>query len=710
MNFFAVSTLATCISSFVLSFFVIYKGKSELSRYWFWVSFLMGVWSLGLWGVVRAGSYNEALLFQYILDSGAIMIPVAYFRFVLSLLSFEDKNKKEFYLYIIFSSILVFLSFFPIFKEGVHSNLEVFEYWIQPGPIYFLFPTFFTYLMFRSFYLLLKHRKGYNGLVRNQILYIFIAGFIGFLGGATNFFPQIFGLYPIGNYFVISYIAAVTYAILKFRLMGIRVIASKMYVTIIIALFSYISFYIIYYFEDTFLGGVYSSNSLSFGLILGVVFASIMLPLMNHIQRSSDVLFFKGYNPRRIIKDITIELKSVIDLDQIFKILTKSFKRVLANEEAHILIFRDGGGVRKELCVSKRKSFNCKNININSSLFKKVVSNKKILVRDELKSKQFKKELDRLEVKIISPLVSSNKVIGVIMLGEKISQGGYTQEDIEFLEIISTQAAVAMENALLYQEVAEARKNLQKKVDEQTKDLKEQADHLKKLLEMRSEFLDIASHQLRTPVSVIKGMLSMIINKSVNKKKEAEFLDACFKKSKKLTDIINDILRASEMDTDKFELDMEKVNIQTILEGVYNDKKQEAEENGVKFELKIVDKKLPLVMSDERYITQAILNLVNNSLQYTKEGSIKIQGNVEDDYVLIRVSDTGIGIPKKDQKKLFQKFARAENAVNAYTDGSGLGLFIIKQVIDAHEDADVYIEESELNKGTTIVIKLPVAK
>ena len=97
-------------------------------------------------------------------------------------------------------------------------------------------------------------------------------------------------------------------------------------------------------------------------------------------------------------------------------------------------------------------------------------------------------------------------------------------------------------------------------------------------------------------------------------------------------------------------------------------------------------------------------------MQYTKQGYIKVSATADKSHVILKVSDTGIGIPKKDQKKLFTKFGRAQNAVETFTDGSGLGLFIIKQVMDAHPGGEVYIENTEVGKGTTFVIKIPIVK
>ena len=251
---------------------------------------------------------------------------------------------------------------------------------------------------------------------------------------------------------------------------------------------------------------------------------------------------------------------------------------------------------------------------------------------------------------------------------------------------------------------------LQETVDEQTADIRAKSEHLAKLMAMRSEFLDIASHQLRTPVAVIKGMLSMMKEGSVPKDKVDFFMNGALQKSFKLSEIIDEILRASELDSDRFELTLKPIDIIKLLDDIVLEKRMEAKNKNDEVVFDKPKGDFPLVMSDDKYIKHVITNLVNNSIQYTKDGKIEIRLSQENNSVVIRVIDNGIGIPKEDLPKLFQKFSRAKNAVDTYTDGSGLGLFIIKQIIEYHPGAKIEIEKTEVGNGTTFAITLPLAQ
>ncbi|MFA6392037.1 MAG: HAMP domain-containing sensor histidine kinase [Patescibacteria group bacterium] len=249
---------------------------------------------------------------------------------------------------------------------------------------------------------------------------------------------------------------------------------------------------------------------------------------------------------------------------------------------------------------------------------------------------------------------------------------------------------------------------LEDRVKEQTREIQKKADRMMKLIEMRSEFLDIASHQLRTPTSVIKGTLAMLRDGDLDKMKQiekAKFIDGMYQKSIKLEEIINDILMASEMDTagekamslsDKFDLTelIEKIVVQHSLD-IKNKK------------LKLVWRKpaKPMMMRGSlRYIEEAINNILDNAIKYTNKGTISVFLVKKKTKAILTVQDTGIGIPEEDQNKVFKKFIRASNARSAYTDGSGLGLFIVKGIIDKHPGAKIWMESTE-NKGTKFCVE-----
>lgn len=254
---------------------------------------------------------------------------------------------------------------------------------------------------------------------------------------------------------------------------------------------------------------------------------------------------------------------------------------------------------------------------------------------------------------------------------------------------------------------------LEDKVVEQTKEIKTKAERMIKLLEMRSSFLDIASHQLRTPTSVIRGTLAMMRDGDMDKMKPAErsrFIDGMYQKSIKLEEIINDILMASEMDTSsemKITTD-DQIDLTDLVNKIISEHIFDAQAKKLQLFWQKPNEAL-MIKGSLKYIKETIDHILDNAIKYTIQGAVTVALTKNVDKVLLTIQDTGIGIPKADQAKVFNKFVRAKNAKNAYTDGSGLGLFIVKEVIDQHPGAKVWLESQE-NKGTKVYLEFTLDK
>ncbi|MDD5039583.1 MAG: HAMP domain-containing sensor histidine kinase [Patescibacteria group bacterium] len=275
------------------------------------------------------------------------------------------------------------------------------------------------------------------------------------------------------------------------------------------------------------------------------------------------------------------------------------------------------------------------------------------------------------------------------------------------------------------QKLKELSDMLEVKVNEQTQDIIAKNARLEKLLQVRSEFLDVASHQLRTPVSMIRGVLSMIRDGDLEhlpRDKQAQFIENAWQKGAKLDIIINDILAASEFDTQTFMVDSKTPTIflEDVVDQVVKGFQLEAERRSIELVWHPPKKHFPKVKGRVNFLEQAISNLISNAFKYTpstnmvkearsrrdKKGVVGVTINQVKNNIVVGVSDNGIGIPKEEIKKLFEKFVRASNATAMYTDGSGLGLFIVREIVEGHH-GNVWVE-SELNKGSTFFFSIPV--
>jgi PAS domain S-box-containing protein len=229
-------------------------------------------------------------------------------------------------------------------------------------------------------------------------------------------------------------------------------------------------------------------------------------------------------------------------------------------------------------------------------------------------------------------------------------------------------------------------------------------DELKKSERLKTEFMNIAAHELKSPVTPIKGYLELIISDKETSDTVKEWAKISLRNAERLLRLVNDILDVSRLDTDTMRFEMEKLDSVQILEEVVEDMRAAIESKGLKFITKI-PKNLPSIMGDRHRLSQVLKNLFVNAVKFTDNGSISIVANKKDDHILVSVIDTGIGISKDEVKKVFNKFYQAYTGDDRKNEGTGLGLFICKEILQKHH-GDIWVK-SEIGKGSTFSIKLP---
>jgi signal transduction histidine kinase len=226
---------------------------------------------------------------------------------------------------------------------------------------------------------------------------------------------------------------------------------------------------------------------------------------------------------------------------------------------------------------------------------------------------------------------------------------------------------------------------------------------------MKTEFVSLAAHQLRTPLSAIKWTLKMMLDGDMGKisKEQKELLQKSYDSNERMIDLINDLLNVSRIEEGRYVYDPKFICLEDLLEPVIESYEREAKKKGIKIELKKPEKKTPKIKMDGEKIQLSITNLIDNAVRYTSKGGVvAISLKKERGCVNFTVKDSGIGIPKDQQGRLFTKFFRAANAIRKETDGSGLGLFICKNIVEAH-GGKVWFE-SEEGKGSIFHLSLPI--
>ena len=222
----------------------------------------------------------------------------------------------------------------------------------------------------------------------------------------------------------------------------------------------------------------------------------------------------------------------------------------------------------------------------------------------------------------------------------------------------------------------------------------------------QKQFTADVSHELKTPLSAIKGIVEILLNnEKMDASERTDFIKTLFHETSRLENILNDLLIISKMDRLDYELKTEPTDMKALIEDVVKLLAPDAEEKQLKLTATIDPCMLDV---DSTKFRQVVINLLKNAIVYTDAGSIAVSGKIDGDRYDIVVRDTGIGIPEKEQRNVFKRFYRVDDARSRESGGSGLGLSIIKNVVKKHQ-GDIHLT-SEPGKGSTFTVSLPLTR
>lgn len=233
----------------------------------------------------------------------------------------------------------------------------------------------------------------------------------------------------------------------------------------------------------------------------------------------------------------------------------------------------------------------------------------------------------------------------------------------------------------------------------------------KELDSIKSDFISIAAHQLRTPLAALKWFFKSMMEGDAGEmtKQQYDLMEKAYVRNNEVIEIVNNLLDISEIEEGRFPYEFAEADVTEVIESVYETSKNDAERKKVSLVFHKPEQKLPPVELDKQKFRIAFQNLVDNAIKYSPEGSlVEIAAELKNNRYFISVRDHGIGIPKEEQSKIFSKFFRGRNAREKETTGSGLGLYIVKNIIHKHRGQIWF--ESEVGDGTSFFLALPILR
>jgi len=292
---------------------------------------------------------------------------------------------------------------------------------------------------------------------------------------------------------------------------------------------------------------------------------------------------------------------------------------------------------------------------------------------------------------VVAPLGGKDDLLGVVCLPFRRDQ--YMPESLlPTLSALCDQAALAVRNIQYNEELA--RKN-------------EELTHLD---ELKSDFMATMSHELRTPLTSIIGYSDMMLAGMTGElnEKQTGFAESILQSGETLLGLINDILDLTKIEAGRLELNYETVDLRAALLGVLPVVKPRAQDKRIRIST-FLPTDLPPVWADPGKLNQILLNLLTNGVKYTHEnGSVSVEARPQGDLVEIWVTDTGIGISKEDQARVFQRFTQVDSSATRTQGGTGLGLAITKELVELHGGS--LRVQSKLGKGSSFIFTMPISK
>jgi signal transduction histidine kinase len=504
---------------------------------------------------------------------------------------------------------------------------------------------------------------------------------------------------PISTLVLVGFFA---FAIVKHKLFDIRLVVARS------VAYSLLLFVLgaLYSLGAIALGSFLFGNSTSsfsqqvYDVVLALILVFTFQPLKQFFQKFTDKIFFRGgYDANVLLGNLGTIMAREIELEKltsdVINELTSQMKLLKA-----VIIVLDNNEVFYEANAISNKHRTIDRAELETI-------GEGVVIREALDSGIVKEIFIKYDLDICVDLRSTNELNGYLLLGSKKSGDIYNQTDIKTLSILAHELAIALHNAKSYKQIQDFNKTLQKRIDEATEQLRDANEHLKELDQLKNEFLSMATHQLNTPLTVVDGYLTLINDGVVSEPDERkDYLEKTLERVRSMKRMVADFLNVSRIEAGKFIIDVKPTDINKMISEEVNGLGPSAKEKAVLLQFIPPKHPVPLVEIDEQKTRQAAMNLIDNAIYYTPKGEVKVFLDSDQDHVTFKVVDNGIGVPEKQKEQLFQKFFRADNARNERPNGNGVGLYLVKRVIE--DQGGKIIFESSEGKGSTFGFTLPI--
>lgn len=654
----------------VLGLYVL--GRKKKANAWPFAGFCvsLALWTAGAYMLQESRSVEAVELWGRLIFVGPVFI--VYFFLYFSLV-FPSGCLRTLSRLILFLPALVLLAIIPtplVLKEGSIAASGPVPVW---GPAYPLFGIYFLLYFVAGIVNLFRSFRASGGNQKMQLRYLFAGLSLAFIFGIV--FNLVFPSLGIGRYlilgpvFTLFAIAFTAYAIIKHHLLDISVVISRAVAELMTVLFLGGIFLTLVFFYRQYFGPEISPLFITGTIIFGVLVGQTHQRIRLFIQTTSDKLFLRGkYNYFNELSEISRKVGQDLSVSAILDVLYKAFLNVVEASQPRIFLpeyFNEPEKESKRLLIYDKETFrpleHGEVISYNSALVETLLKERRPL----LNPRDPKQEL-------IVPCLLEDRLIAVFILGRKLSEESYLEEDVRMLEALANQAAIALDHARSYEKI---------KADLEL--MERQLTRSERLAALGTLTAGI-THEIRNPLTVVRSETERIASKERDLDYLKKYRDLMLKHIDRIAGIVQRMLSmAKQKPHQECEVDLNELINSSLhmipISGIQ-----------LKKELDIV----PLIKGDPIALEEVFCNLFQNAVQaMSNSGVLSIRTYIDEGRAVVEISDTGKGIAPELLEKIFDPFFSTRH------EGVGLGLSIAYRIIREH-GGDIRVR-SEVGKGTT---------
>lgn len=430
---------------------------------------------------------------------------------------------------------------------------------------------------------------------------------------------------------------------------------------------------------------------------------------LNKAQEELD----RRLNGLNTLQKLARKISMTLDENEIFRRIDKELATELGFARGYVATINEDGAItsRAVIGLDQTKAETALKYISNDGTFMNALKNGMTFssLNASQKTKAAITPLFETEHFILSPLLTQRGLTGLLFFGNRYQAAPVTEGDEELINILSSQLGQSLENTQLFDQVYRSSQMLETKVHERTKELSQTLKTLEEISKKKTEFISAVSHELRTPLTSIKGYASILMTGKVGEIPDAvkERLARINTHSDNLVKLINDLLDISRIESGRVEMTPTLLPLKPMLDNVADLLMPQLRDKNVTLR-QVVPTDAPEAEIDKSQYERVFINLISNAIKFTPSGgtiTVSLHINWDRQEILFDIADTGIGISKENLSKIFDEFFRVDNEINIIAKGTGLGLALAKNIVEAHYGR-MWVT-SEVNVGTTFHFTLP---